>query len=153
MSDIKVRKATQEDTYDLLGLVKKFYKEGEYSFLKFDNEYVLNQIRTHLNLESNLCLVVEYENELVGFFFGVLGHTFFSQQKVATEVSWYVLKEHRRKNVGRPLLEEYFKWVENNDVVMSNLCYIVGIEEEDFLKKYYTEKGYFEKEVTYIKVH
>lgn len=147
------REATLEDVYDIIPLVRQFYKEGTYKDvgMGWDNDHVRQHTENQINNPGSLSLVLENEDgELVGFFCAFVTTHMFAPEPFAAELAWFVRKDYRGPRVAMQAIKRYIEWGEANNCKLMNMACIVGLKENQ-LEKIYNRFGFYRKETTFIK--
>lgn len=142
-----IRKATENDKMSFSFLANKFLEESQYPF-KIDWDLFLDNYSLAINNPNFLVLVWEEEKKLVGMIVGGIASPLFSRDKVATELAWFVEKEHRDSKGSLKLLLEYEKWAKQKDCTFVTM---VDIDTLNDLGKLYSRRGYTLTEKTYVK--
>ncbi len=147
MSKTLVRKASIEDTFDILILAKEFSKEAP-STHKWNKDKTEHFINTAIESPHTTVFVFEDDGEIVGAIVGLLNEMYMSQTIIATELAWFVSKDYRGKKGSILLLKTFEDWAKNNNanyVCMGDIHGIISLE------KLYTRMGYSKCETTYMK--
>ncbi len=146
-----IRHATEDDLPEILEIVEEFYSLTPYSnLLKFSPLKALQTISNVLSLDMTEGIVLVLDNDGVkGVIAAILNDTFCSDEKVATEIVWYVKPEHRNKEALR-LHQAFETW---SNLVGSKITAMSDIKGGSTLEKYYNRQGYVPIETTYVKVN
>jgi len=147
MSKTLVRKASIEDTFDILILAKEFSKEAPETH-KWNKQKTENFIVSAIENTNATILVLEQDDDIVGAIVGLLNEMYMSQTLVATELAWFVSKEYRGKKGSLMLIKEFENWAKNNGANYTCMGDIEGIAS---LQNLYLRKGYKKCETTYMK--
>jgi len=142
-----IRRGKPEDALDFILVMKQFLKEAKYTF-RVDAKYTQDNFETIAQDENYIVLLVEEEEEIVGFLVGVIGSTLFSKDLIAIELGWYLLPEHRNAKTGLKLVDAFEKWSQNKNCKHVSM---VDIDTLKDLKPLYERRGYVLTEKTYVK--
>ncbi len=142
-----VRKASQDDVYEILVLAKKFFKESKFTY-EFDIKALEENLRTILESDKFFLNVIDDEGEIVGFLAGVVTQTLFSPDQVASELAWYVTPSSRGQKSSLKLMSQFEEW--SKEVGAKFTC-MSDIDPVNDLSDLYERKGYVLKEKTYVK--
>jgi hypothetical protein len=88
--------------------------------------------------------------EVAGYFGGMIVPDINDAQLVAQETFWYVKPEHRRSARGLSLLLNFENWAEAmgaKRIIMTHLCN----QYSDALRTLYLRRGYTPLEINYVK--
>lgn len=143
----KVRKATKEDSLDFAVLAKQFLRESKYPF-SVDMEKLMESFTAACDNESFCVFLLEEEGDIVGMLVGGLSSPLFSSDIVATELAWFVERQHRDGRGSLKLFNEYEKWAKEAG---SKFITMVDIDTLQSLGSLYSRKGYTLTEKTYVK--
>lgn len=142
-----IRKATEGDKLDFAFLAKKFLKESKYPF-KLNLDKLLESYSQAIVHEDFVILLLEKDSEIVGMLVGGISTPLFSDQRVATELAWYVDPDHRNSKDSVKLLKEYEEWALESGCSFVSM---VDIDTLNDLSDLYERKGYTLTEKTYVK--
>lgn len=144
--------ATEEDIPPIFNLAKQFRDESPYSHLTHDDELLLENIYKIVQGDRNefiVICIVDQSDQILGILAGSLTQTLFSQDRLAVELIWYVLPEHRTA-YSLQLVRAFEYWAKK---VGASVCSFSSLDNssEKVLDRYYRIKGYRKAETTYIK--
>lgn len=142
-----IRKAVEADKVEFAFLAKKFLKESKYPF-SLDMDKLLESFGAAINNQDFAVLVMEDDGDLVGMLVGGVAQPLFSLDRVATELAWFVLPEHRDSRHSIKLLKAYEDWAEE---VNCKFVTMVDIHTLNDLTALYERKGYSLTEKTFVK--
>ncbi len=147
MSNIIIRKATEDDLLECLMLFKQFHKEAKlpYSFDPVKTQAIFLET---LAIDQFEIFVAEMDDDLVGFVCCTYMEPLFSSDKVSTEIAWYVNKEYRNSRAGFKLLKQYEDWAVEQGIKYVGIAYLERVTD---LSKVYEKKGYVKAETHYMK--
>lgn len=126
---MKIRKAGIRDISQIASLNYKLntyhLKFDSYYDLKSDAETILRKqyyktmllIKT-IHSKKTLLLVAEIDNKIIGYVYGsILGRSdFYKVNRYGYIGGLFVLKEYRRKSVGRKLVYGMLDWFKQNNI-------------------------------------
>lgn len=144
---INIREAVEDDLLDCLMLFKQFHKESKVPY-NWDKTKTSNVFTASLSLENIAVLVAENEEGILGFICGLIAEPIFSNQKVASELAWFVNKDYRNTSAGFRLLKSYEEWAIKNKANFITMAYLENVTD---LAKIYTKMGYSKTETNYVK--
>ena len=144
---INIRKAVEEDVLDCLILFKQFHKESKLPY-SWDAKKTQEAIIKSLPTDNYEIFVAEKDNELIGLLACLYGEPIFSSARIATEIAWFVNKEHRTTTAGFRLLKTYENWALTKGADFVAMTYL---EDTTDLSDIYEKKGYLKSEPNYIK--
>lgn len=124
------------------------HKEGSYQKIKFNESkskiYLLNKIE---NENSLVILLIENE-KIIGLFIADIVEYFFSNEKLALDSIFFILKPKRKSFGAIKLLNEYFIWAESYNVKEICLSTTNGVET-DKIERMYTRLGFHKAGLMY----
>lgn len=153
--------ATMEDFNEVKEMALEFLKESPYANYPKDITKVDNIIFSFLldkelnNNKERVCLLAipKGSNKPIGIIAGYTTEALFTNQKVATEVMWWVYPEHRgRSRASIELLQAFEHWasmVGSSYVQMASLASLD--DSRGIVEKIYKKFGYKTTEINYIK--
>ncbi len=114
-----------------------FLAHGESTFgskVGYSGDKLLSVARTYAtDPEKFLCVAVD-AGRCVGVFAGHLGEFYFSYDKLARDVLWYVREEYRKIGVGLVLLDRFEDWARGRGVRVVYLSQDSGIHMDKFTR-------------------
>lgn len=145
-----VRQATEDDILDIAYIGKKFVKESQNTHLGWSQDKVIQTLQEVIHRDDFLNLVLEKDEEIVGFFTAFATPSFFSDKLQAVELAWYVLPDHRKSRQSLKMLDEYEKWAKERGITQINMINL-DVLNRDKVAKTYEKKGYKMTENTFSK--
>lgn len=141
--------ATHEDIENLIPLFRKFFENSPYKDHKWDEDGVWDTAYRLINDKVN-SVVITYQKEgrPVGIIAGTSCKALFSNEKVSTEIIWWVEEEYRNTKAGLELLNALEYWAFN--VINASMLSMVCLENNS-LERLYTKRGYSKTESCFIK--
>jgi len=98
----------------ILELGRKAHQESRYAKYPFDGSKCLMILNSCLTLDETFCIVLEHEDQIVGFAAGYLVEHFFTSQRFANDMLVYVAPEYRSKSGGSILIKAFEDHVREN---------------------------------------
>lgn len=146
-----IRLATHEDSPVLLEIAKKFHEESPYQTLEFSREKGIRVLSNIIggDLKNSVCLVALKGDEIIGFIFGAAESPVFSNDKIAMELGWFVLEEHRKTRASLLLFHAYEDWAKRVGCKYIQAAFLPGTGTD--LSEFYIRNGYSQVESSYLK--
>lgn len=154
---VSVREATEADISVLIAMGRALHAESpRYARLRFNAAKVENHIRgmigsTLVVRAPGGAFVAEKGGVVIGMLGAFIHAPFFTDDKIASDYTFYVVPEHRRKGRAAILLVRAFEqWAFDNgavDIVPGVSTMIDG----ESTAKFYTKLGYEKYGDTFIK--
>lgn len=142
-----IREATEDDELEVLMLVKSFTKEAPEEYV-WNKEKMSNLFHVCLESPASGLFVAEEDGSLVGFIAATLAEPMFADYTVATELAWFVDKDHRNARTSVKLLRTFEDWAESKGAKYTALADITGLRS---LENLYSKLGYSSTETTYLR--
>ena len=142
-----IRIATDADLLDILILGKQFLKEYDTGFTT-DLELLSESITTMISGEDHLVLVLEKNGNVEGMLLGFISSPFFSRERMASELAWFLSKDARGFKESTQLIDAYEEWAVSKGCKFITMS---DIEVLSSLQKLYESRGYTLMEKTYVK--
>lgn len=142
-----IRLATIKDLPKLSNIAEQFYSSSE-TLDDFDIEVFVLNWQKIIETKIGILLLLINEGNIVGVLGGIKYQDVNSENLIASELFWFVEKEHRGQ--GSELLELFEKWAKINKckkIIMVHLADLMP----DRLEVFYRRKGYRKMEVHYVK--
>lgn len=113
---MEYRIGTEADIRPIYQLGKKMHAESEFQTLHWNEEKVLKWL--DMNFKSpNRFVYCAYDNDtLSGVFIGSISEFYFGNDRLASDLLWYVGEAYRGTRVGIRLLKEFQKWATEQNV-------------------------------------
>lgn len=106
-----IRPATLSDKEAVIGLLREFFGQTEYSDLGWSQKSIEDIVERLITTDSAVILVSDGVTGLIG---GYLTPYWMNMDKVfAQEMFWYVSKEHRGGSLGIRLLNAFQEWAKD----------------------------------------
>lgn len=139
-----VRIASLEDKDIVLMLCGKFREESQYK--EFVNPERLNQLAEFfLNGSIRDQIIFLYDD--IGILVAMRNRFIYGTEYGATELAWFVEKEHRSSSVGSELMEAFETWAKRMDCKYT----VMTSSLDERVDKFYQKSGYKLYERSYFK--
>jgi len=96
------------------------------------------------------CTVMKDEDTVVGFLLGFCSEGIYYDNRLASEIGWYIKEEYRGKATGVLMLKDFEQWAKEE--AKADFVSMSYTAEMSNLKTLYERLGYVEAEHTYKKV-
>jgi len=143
----KIREATSDDIFDILVLAKEFSREAPKSH-KWNKDKTEAFLHSALHNTNMVILVNDCDGELGGAIVGLVSELYMSTTVQATELAWFVSKDHRGKPSSIRLVKAFEGWAKSRGADLLGMGDIEGISN---LEKLYIRMGYKKAESVYTK--
>ena len=110
---------------------------GESAFsgkVEFDDQKLLEIAKKYAVEDGHVLLIAVDDGETVGVFAGNMSEFYFSSDKFARDVLWYVREEYRKLGVGLELLAMFEAWAKDEGAKMVYLSQDSGINMDKFTR-------------------
>ena len=104
-----VRLATPDDLFDVMVLCRSFSKEAPEAYRGFNAEKLQINLLAAIDADNTEVFVLENNGDIVGILIGMVTELMFNNTVVASELAWYVDKDHRGLGSLR-LVKAYEEW-------------------------------------------
>jgi GNAT superfamily N-acetyltransferase len=138
MNNLTIRKAASSDVEKIveLGLLLQQHAEKSNPFIwriTEEGKNLLKQkVETDLTDSNVVVLLAEVDGEMIGYVRGeVTSRSDHTPRTVGQVSRMYVLKQFRKKGVGRGLIEELCSFFDSNKVEDLTVRYIIGNKEAE----------------------
>jgi RimJ/RimL family protein N-acetyltransferase len=92
------------------------HSESEFQSLHWNEEKVLNWLRKNVESPNRFVYCAYDENTIAGVFIGSISEFYFGNDRLASDLLWYVGEEYRGTRIGIRLLKEFQKWATEQNV-------------------------------------
>lgn len=144
---MQVRQAKIQDRDEFVRLANLFLTESSYP-IKMNLMKLMTSFLRAIELDEIVLFVAEDNNKLVGMLVGVVNESLFSNDKIASELAWFVEKEYRGTSMALRLLAEFEKWAKLQDC---SFIAMIDLHRVNDLENMYNKLGYELAEKTYMK--
>ena len=110
---------------------------GESAFsgkVEFDDQKLLEIAEKYAVEDGHVLLIAVDDGETVGVFAGNMSEFYFSSDKFARDVLWYVREKYRKLGVGLELLAMFEAWAKDEGAKMVYLSQDSGINMDKFTR-------------------
>ena len=101
----------------MMNVSKKHHKESDWSEVEYSDDKVKGYINTALSDPNYFAIVVEKDEEKIGFMAGRLLEYSFSHEKFARELDLYVVPSERKGMTGIFMMKKFMDWAKINNAV------------------------------------
>ncbi len=124
-----IRDYQQEDFSDVIRVGRVLHAESQYK----DIEFCEDTASVYMDYASRegFFKVVVVDGEIVGFGAANLITFFFSKAPIASDVSFYIVPEHRKGGGGARLYIEYIKWAKAKGCIEVQVAGSYGFESNE----------------------
>lgn len=141
-----IRRAEQSDRMAILSMVKRFHVESGVG-LDFSPAMAMATIDRVLGDDDALALVFEIDGKLRGVFAAIIHPHFFSIERCAQELVWWVEPAYRGRGAVK-MLAEYEVWARSKGCHAVNM---VGLGTDPVTTRLYERHGYTAQERHFLK--
>jgi GNAT superfamily N-acetyltransferase len=125
---------TENDIPALVAMGRIAHTESSYKSMEYsENRCTDLGYLTLDNPDALLCLVAEKDNEIIGFCMAAIEAAYFSDEKTASDLMFYVLPEHRGSWAFLMLVRAYVQWTKDKGAKLIFLGNTFGDETIDAL--------------------
>lgn len=146
--DYKVEIGKLDDLFELVLLAREAFKEDiiNKKAFTFDTKKVGELVESAIENESFIVLSLRNENDIVGYFFGMVSPCYFARELQTVCLSWFIQPEHRSVKNAFTLLKRYEEWSKEVGAVLINM---VNVKVDS--PKIFEKLGYTMTEITFVK--
>jgi hypothetical protein len=126
------REITSEDFPALCVLGQQMHDESSYSHLKFSKPRLLEMFNLYMRDSDRVVFVADRDGELLGLYAGYLSKYYFSDEFVANDIAWFVVKEKRGSRIGLRLLSCFEAWSKDKGASEVRIGYSTDINPVAF---------------------
>ncbi len=125
----KVRYAEARDIADIVDLGVEMHNESpRFSPMTFDKDKCAALATTLIEVPVGCVLVVEERSKIIGMLAGIVSEQFFSKDKSASDLVWFVSKAHRIGSPALKLLSRFEQWAGERDAFEVAIGVGTGVE-------------------------
>lgn len=130
----------------------KFKEASPYKDLPLHDDKVERLVNELIKapLSKSTVILAEKEGEIVGLLAGSVSEQLFNNDKIASEIMWWVEPEHRRSRISLELLNAFEYWAKAVGCTVASMV-MIETEQAEAVHKLYTKRGYRTTEKAYIK--
>ena len=93
---------------------QEHHEESDWSEVEYDKEKCDNYIRAAINDPSYFGIIIEKDEERIGFMAGRLLEYYFSRKLYARQIDLYVIPTHRTVMAGVFMMRKCIEWAKMN---------------------------------------
>ena len=101
----------------LINISKKHHEESAWSEVEYSEDKVKGYINTALKDPNYFAIIVEEDEEKIGFMVGRLLEYSFSHEKFARELDLYVVPSKRKGMSGIFMMKKFMDWAKINNAI------------------------------------
>jgi hypothetical protein len=106
--------------------------ESSYSHLKFSKPRLLEIFNLYMSDPNRAVFIAIRDGEPLGLYAGYLSKYYFSDELVANDIAWFVIKEKRGSRVGLRLLSCFETWAKDRGASEVRIGYSTDINPVAF---------------------
>ena len=129
---IEYREICPSDFDSVCALGRQMHAESSYSALEFSESRLREMFDEYLSNPNKIVLVADRDGDLVGLYAGYLSKYYFSDELVANDIAWFVIKERRGSRVGLRLLDCFEHWAKERGASEVRIGYSTDINPDAF---------------------
>ena len=129
---VEYREATLEDFNYIFDLGRLMHEESCYSHLEFSSKRLFEIMDMYIQDPDRVIFLAIRDGEALGLYAGFVSKYFFSEELVANDVAWFVLKDKRGSRIGLRVLDKFEEWAEGRGVSEVRLGFTTDINSEAF---------------------
>lgn len=145
-----LRLAVPADLPKIIEMARKFQEISPYNSLSFSEELCNNLFEQYLmgDKTSLIIIVSEQDGSPRGMIIGLAAPGLFSEDKMATEIAWWMDLEYRGSRDSLLMIDAYQEWAKR---VGSRIVQVAMLDEVTDLSKFYLKRGFKQAERSFIK--
>lgn len=150
---MSLKLASLDDLPDYLRMCREFYEESAfYPSIEYSEEKVHAFLLHALATLHTQAVVLLYEEnaKVVGMIVGFASETPFSDDKIASELAWWVDEEYRGTRGSLELVFAYEEWAKRVGCKHATMALLPSLTNPK-IEGYYERLGYKKTEISYIK--
>lgn len=145
-----LRLATEEDYREIVRMAKSFHEASPYSDVEFSEERCEELFRAYLTGDRrSLVIILAVDDRPFGMIIGHCSELPFSDDRVSSEIAWWVDEDHRGHRDSVLLMKAYQDWSIRVGAKMTQMAMLDSVTDLD---KFYRRQGFVPAERSYIKV-
>lgn len=138
---MKLRLAHPGDTETLISLGRRMHEESWYRDFDYDDAKVREFIGLTLDNPAYLGLVLEREEQIVGFLWAAETEHFFGREKYACDIVFFIAPEHRGGMAAVRMVRAFEAWCRIRRVKEIHIGTSTGVATERTMK-FYEKMGF-----------
>ena len=108
------------------------HAESSYSALEFSESRLREIFDEYLSSPNKMVFIAIRDGEPLGLYAGYLSKYYFSDELVANDIAWFVVKERRGSRVGLRLLDCFEHWAKERGASEVRIGYSTDINPDAF---------------------
>lgn len=157
---MSLRLAGRDDYQHIIRMARRFHEASPYSDLEFSEEQSRAVFEKYLGSNKTEIVIILAENDepsplgafdtssVYGMIIGACSSLPFSEDKVASELAWWVDEDKRGSKDSLMLFKAYQDWARR---VGSKITQMAMLDDVTNLNKFYLKQGFVPAERSYIK--
>lgn len=146
---VKIHTIGPEEFPEYIGLIEEFVTSEEHGIPgRFNKRHILKTVPVQIRKKRLNVKVAKNLSKPVGMIAGIVFEDFYSGQRNAEELMWYVKEDWRGQKIGKLLMKRFEQWARKMGV---KNVYMSDLSEEKRLSNFYQNNGYKFQETTYRK--
>jgi GNAT superfamily N-acetyltransferase len=137
--------ATEADFEDVARLGRLMHEESSYSKLEFNEDRLRHIFNIYTTDPTRALILGRVNGEACGLYAGYITPYYFSNELVANDIAWFVVKERRGSSLGLRLLTAFENWAKDQGVSEIRVGYSTDINPTAFdslmIKRGYSRVG------------
>lgn len=113
-----------------LGLL--MHQESSYSKLKFSKDKLLDTFGMYLHDDNKVVFIAVDGDKPLGLYAGYISEYYFSEELVANDIAWFVVREKRGTRIGLRLLDCFEHWAKERGASEIRIGYSTDINPAAF---------------------
>ena len=145
-----IRKAEFYDYGGIRDLIFEFYNESVEDFI-YEIDLDSIYITVNVLIEKYIMIVAIENDKAIGVIAGTIDPADYNHKlQIATEIIWFVTKEHRKGSIGIKLFKEFEKESTKRGATHIAMAFMENLHP-DKLKGFYKSQGYTLMQTQYIR--
>jgi GNAT superfamily N-acetyltransferase len=145
-----LRLATVQDYGDIIRMAKSFHEKSPYSQMEFSEDRCEELFRAYLEGDKrSLIIILAVDKRPFGMIIGHCAELPFSDDRVSSEVAWWVDEDKRGHKDSVLLMKAYQDWALRVGARMTQMAMLDDVTDLD---KFYRRQGFVPAERSYVKV-
>jgi GNAT superfamily N-acetyltransferase len=143
--------ATPQDKNAIISLLLDFHRNSNYAHfpLQWSKMDALIDVFT-TDRENKVCILAEHMGEAVGLIAGQISESIFNDDKIASELIWWVDEKHRNSRIGLELFNAFEYWAKRSGCKHIQMVHL-QTDKADRIHRLYSKRGYRVAESAYLK--
>jgi len=129
---LQFREATLQDFPIVSKLGRLMHEESSYASLEFSESRLFEIFDLYIRDPNRLIVLAELDGQILGLYAGYVSKYYFSEELVANDIAWFVVKEKRGSSIGLKLLTIFERWALSKGVSEIRIKYSTDINPKAF---------------------